>query len=606
MKSILILFSQILLFGAMTTACLAQGTGFTYQGQLVNNGTPANGSYDLEFTLYATNVTGSSIAGPVIESATPVTNGLFTVTIDFGPAFTGTNYWLEIGVRTNGATPFNTLAPRQAVSPTPYAIYASNAGSASTATTASAVAAANLTGSLSYSQLPQTVVTNGGNATLSGVFSGNGSGLTNLNYANLTGTPAIPGTNGLVTAAITNGLATIPFVNVTAAPLASTNFVTSQGYVTSSITNGVAASVAAETTRATGAESALSTSVAAETSRATTAESGLSNGLSSVTSLMLTNGAMGLTLGGTFNGTANLTNGILSGVVITNSILAGDGSALTNLNYANLTGTPAIPGTNGFVTAAITNGLATVTFVNITTAPLASTNFVTSQGYVTSNITNGVAASIAAETTRATTAESGLAASVIAETTRATGAESALSSSVATETSRATAAETGLSNGLSSVTSLMLTNGATGITLGGSFNGTANLTNGILTGVVITNSILAGDGSALTNLQSPVTQLYVWPGPTNAFGVTNFSYWTYGATNNVAITNIVGGVSGAVNFGTLEISNAATYTLTSTFTGAGMAHGLVTSNPVVIPAGKEAIWEFWIVGTGKTNFMNTP
>jgi len=588
MKSIPTLFLRILLFGAMTTACLAQGTGFTYQGQLVNNGTPANGSYDLEFTLYATNMTGSSIAGPVIESATPVTNGLFTVTIDFGAAFTGTNYWLEIGVRTNGATPFNTLAPRQAVTPTPYAIYASNAGSASTATTASAVAAANLTGSLSYSQLPQTVVTNGGSAMLSGVFSGNGSGLTNLNYANLTGTPAIPGTNGFVTAAITNGLATITFVNVTAAALASTNFVTSQGYVTSAITNGVV------------------TSIAAETARATAAETGLSNGLSKVNSVILTNGSAGLTLGGTFNGTANLTNGTLTGVVITNSIFAGDGSGLTNLNYANLTGTPAIPGTNGFVTAAITNGLATITYVNVTAATLASTNFVTSQGYVTSSITNGVGASIAAETARATTAESGLAGSVGAETARATGAESALSTSVATETSRATEAEMGLSNGLNSVTSLMLTNGATGLTLGGTFNGTANLTNGILTGVVITNSILAGDGSALTNLQNPVTQLYVWPGPINAFGVTNFSYWTYVATNNISITNIVGGVPGQVNFGTLEISNAATYTLTSTFTGTGMAHGLVTSNPIVIAAGKEAIWEFWMVGTGKTNFMNTP
>ena len=42
-----------------------------------------------------------------------VTNGLFTVTLDFGNQFPGDDRWLEIGVRTSHAASFVTLAPRQ-------------------------------------------------------------------------------------------------------------------------------------------------------------------------------------------------------------------------------------------------------------------------------------------------------------------------------------------------------------------------------------------------------------------------------------------------------------------------------------------------------------
>jgi hypothetical protein len=125
---------------AMAAACsrsFAQTTAFTYQGSLANGGLPANGSYDLTFTLFSTNAGGAAIAGPVTNSATAVSNGLFTVTIDFGAGvFNGGNDWLEIAVQTNGGSGFTTLAPRQQITPTPYAIYSANAGSALTATTA--------------------------------------------------------------------------------------------------------------------------------------------------------------------------------------------------------------------------------------------------------------------------------------------------------------------------------------------------------------------------------------------------------------------------------------------------------------------------------------
>src|SRR4051812_39169417 len=54
----------------------AQGTAFTYQGQLNNNGTPAQGIYDLRFTVYdSTNAPGVLIAGPVTNAATGISNG---------------------------------------------------------------------------------------------------------------------------------------------------------------------------------------------------------------------------------------------------------------------------------------------------------------------------------------------------------------------------------------------------------------------------------------------------------------------------------------------------------------------------------------------------
>jgi hypothetical protein len=102
----------------------AQGTtAFTYQGRLNISSGPANGSYDMTFAVYDAAVTGNFIAGPITNSAVAVSNGLFTVTLDFGAGvFTGTNYWVEMAVSTNGAGNFTTLAPRQQLTPAPYAI----------------------------------------------------------------------------------------------------------------------------------------------------------------------------------------------------------------------------------------------------------------------------------------------------------------------------------------------------------------------------------------------------------------------------------------------------------------------------------------------------
>src|SRR5207253_7246526 len=68
--------------------------------------------------------------------AVTVSNGLFTVSLDFGPnIFTGNACWLAIGVRSNGvAANFTPLDPRQPLTPTPNALYASTADVANTVT----------------------------------------------------------------------------------------------------------------------------------------------------------------------------------------------------------------------------------------------------------------------------------------------------------------------------------------------------------------------------------------------------------------------------------------------------------------------------------------
>ena len=161
----------------------AQGTAFTYQGRLDNGGNPANGIYDLTFTVYPA-VTGGSANGAVTNTGVAVSGGLFTTTLDFHGIPDGSPAWIELGVRTNGAGMFAPLTPRQALAPTPYAMFANTASNL-----AGSLAASQLSGLLTPAQLPASMVTNGGSGlVLAGTFSGDGNGLTSLNAAQLTGT----------------------------------------------------------------------------------------------------------------------------------------------------------------------------------------------------------------------------------------------------------------------------------------------------------------------------------------------------------------------------------------------------------------------------------
>lgn len=107
-------------------AQVAMGTAFTYQGRLTDRGSPANGEYDFRFALYDAATNGSQVGSPVVKENTSVSEGLFTVELDFGSgAFYGEARYLEIGVRVGSSSgAYTTLSPRQGLTPTPYALNA--------------------------------------------------------------------------------------------------------------------------------------------------------------------------------------------------------------------------------------------------------------------------------------------------------------------------------------------------------------------------------------------------------------------------------------------------------------------------------------------------
>ena len=68
---------------------------------------------------------GAQFGATLTNSVVGVSNGLFTVSLDFGAGvFTGPDRWLEIGVCANGAGVFALLSPRQKLTATPYAVTA--------------------------------------------------------------------------------------------------------------------------------------------------------------------------------------------------------------------------------------------------------------------------------------------------------------------------------------------------------------------------------------------------------------------------------------------------------------------------------------------------
>ncbi len=103
------------------------GTEFTYQGKLVAAGLGFNASADFEFRLFDAPSGGTQIGPTLAANNLTVINSQFAVVLDFGTGvFVGEGRWLEISVKESGPGPYQTLSPRQALTATPYAMYALN------------------------------------------------------------------------------------------------------------------------------------------------------------------------------------------------------------------------------------------------------------------------------------------------------------------------------------------------------------------------------------------------------------------------------------------------------------------------------------------------
>lgn len=112
------------LLGAAPVAAAPVGSAFTYQGRLADAGNPANGAYDLRFTLFDAAAGGAPVGTPVTIEDAAVSQGLFTVSLDFGAAAFGADArWLEVAARPGAGTgAFTTISGRQALTPAPFAI----------------------------------------------------------------------------------------------------------------------------------------------------------------------------------------------------------------------------------------------------------------------------------------------------------------------------------------------------------------------------------------------------------------------------------------------------------------------------------------------------
>lgn len=122
---------SVILFAALAAA--AQTTAFSHQGKLPDEYNQPTGLYDLRFNLYdeASGMNSPLNATPIIVEDVQVTEGVFTVNLDFGNLFNGNNRYLELSVRSGESSgSFTVVSPRLQIMSAPYTIRSLSAATA--------------------------------------------------------------------------------------------------------------------------------------------------------------------------------------------------------------------------------------------------------------------------------------------------------------------------------------------------------------------------------------------------------------------------------------------------------------------------------------------
>ena len=130
-RGVVLLFILSIFFACVATIN-AQSTEFTYQGRLLDASLPPTGNYDFQFSLWDALTDGTQIGTTQTITGIAVTNGVFTVKLDFGStAFAdGSTRFLEIEVKAGSGETFTSLAPRQSLTSAPHSIRSLSTASA--------------------------------------------------------------------------------------------------------------------------------------------------------------------------------------------------------------------------------------------------------------------------------------------------------------------------------------------------------------------------------------------------------------------------------------------------------------------------------------------
>lgn len=121
-----------IILSSFSALVAAQTTTFTYQGRLTEASLPAAGTYQMQFSLWDAFTSGTQQGTTITNNSVTVANGVFTVQLNFtaAPFAAGANRWIEIAVKKPADPGFTTLAPRQQITSSPYAVRTLSASTA--------------------------------------------------------------------------------------------------------------------------------------------------------------------------------------------------------------------------------------------------------------------------------------------------------------------------------------------------------------------------------------------------------------------------------------------------------------------------------------------